>query len=75
MRSSSSEPNLRTRDKTRDIAAQILNPVGADREAEVLAGDVFDFVRFVEDDRVVVGQNASPSRRAAPPDRQRRGGG
>ena len=32
-----------------DVAAQLLKLVVADGDAEVLAGDVLDFVRFIED--------------------------
>ena len=40
-----------------DVAAEVEHFVSADGEAEVLAGDVFDFVRFVEDHGVVIGQD------------------
>ena len=42
-----------------DVAAQILQPVVAHRDAEVLAGHVFNFVRFVEDHGVIIGQDAA----------------
>ena len=42
-----------------EVAAQILEAVVADRDAEVLAGDVLDLVRFVEDHGVVVGEDAA----------------
>ena len=41
-----------------DVAAQLLEPVVADLDAEVLAGDVFDFVGFIEHHGVIFGQDA-----------------
>ena len=43
----------------RDVAAQLLEAVVADRDAEVLAGDVLDLVRFVEHHGVIFGQDAA----------------
>ena len=43
----------------RDIPPQLLHPVIAHRESEILARDIFDLMRFVEDHGVVVGQNAA----------------
>ena len=41
------------------IAPQILEPVAADGDAEILAGDILQLVRLVEHDRVILGQNAA----------------
>ncbi len=49
-------PHARQR---RDIPPQLLHPVVADREAEILARDILDLMRFVEDYGVVVGENAA----------------
>ena len=59
MRSSSGVPNFFMRATTADVAAQFLEAVIAHRHAEILAGDIFDFVRFVEDDGVIFGQDAA----------------
>jgi hypothetical protein len=53
---------LAARDRPRYRGA-VPAPVMCSREAEVLAGDVFDLVRFVEDHRVVVGQDRHVSSR------------
>ena len=42
-----------------DIAAQFLEAVIADRNAEVLTGHVFDLVGFVEHHGVILGQDAA----------------
>ena len=42
--------------KPLDVARELLDAVGADAEAEVLRGDVFELVRFVED-RAAAGGN------------------
>ena len=59
MRSSSGAPNFFMRADGRNVAAQFLEAVIAHREAEVLPGDVFDLVGFVEHHGVVIGQNAA----------------
>ena len=41
------------------IAPQFLEPVVAYRNAEILAGHLFDFVRLVENHRMIFGQDAA----------------
>ena len=42
-----------------DVAAQFLEPVVADGDAEILPGHVLHFVRLVEDHGVILGQDAA----------------
>ena len=44
------------------VAGQLFEANVADREAEVAGGDLFQFVRLVEDDRGGFGQNAGVGR-------------
>ena len=53
------EPNFLRAADGGDVAAQLLEAVVADGDAEVLAGDVLDFVRLVEHHGVVFGQDAA----------------
>ena len=39
------------------VAHELFDPVVADHHAEVLGGDVFDFVRFVKHEDRIIGQN------------------
>ena len=57
-----------------DIACQLVEALRAEADAEVVAGDVFEFVRLVEDDGRGSGQNACVGRCAGlqlPAGRQR----
>ena len=59
MRSSSGRAELLHAAHGGDIAAQLLEAVVADRDAEILAGHVFDLVGFVEHHGVILGQDAA----------------
>src|SRR5438477_12172916 len=50
-------PKLLLSCDARDVAPQLLEAVAADGNAEVLARDVLDFMRFVEDNGMIIGQN------------------
>ena len=45
-----------------DVTGEFVHPKVADGNAEVVAGNVFQFVRFVEDHRAAVGENAGVGR-------------
>ena len=57
-----------------DVARQLLELVARNRDAEILAGDVFHLVRFVEDHGAVFGNDARRARRPSPPGRRKTGG-
>ena len=55
--SSSREPALRLDRSVLDVARQFFEAVVADLHAEMFPGDVLDFMSFVENDRLVVGDD------------------
>ena len=75
MRSSSADTEFLGAGDGGDVAAQFLEAVIADGDAEVLAGDVFDFMGLIEDHGVIFGQNAAFGiailRTSSPPGRRR----
>ncbi len=58
MWSSSTEPNSFLRASDRDVAGQFFELVAGNGDAEILAGDVFDVVRFVENHGAIFGDDA-----------------
>src|SRR3989442_4852362 len=42
-----------------DIAPQFLKPVVAHRDTEILTGDILDLVSFIENHRMIFGQDAT----------------
>ena len=49
-----------------ELAERVLDLAAGDAQAQVVAGDGFDRVGFVEDHHVVVGQDAGALRAAGP---------
>ena len=57
--SSSSAVELLAMREGGDVASEFLNLAAGEGDAEVLAGDVFDLMGFVEDDGAVIGNDGA----------------